>query len=58
MCHVQLQVFLVYLNLPNWKFKSKVGKVRVITVTPLFKAFLIGNVPDKFAYLDFTKGLV
>jgi hypothetical protein len=46
------------LNLPNGKFKSKVGKVRVVTVTPLFAAFLIGNVPDMFAYLDFTKGLV
>jgi len=55
---IQFQLFLVYLNLPNGKFKSKVGKVRLITVTPLFTAFLIGNVPDMFAYLDLTKGLV
>jgi hypothetical protein len=41
------------LEIQKQSWKSKGDKV-----TPLFTVFLIGNVPDMFAYLDFTKGLI
>ena len=53
-----ISALLGLLEPSKWEIQKQSWKSKGDTVTPLFTAVLIGNVPDMFAYLDFTNGLI